>query len=147
MTYTNEKLIKRFVRGAENGKSNRMAIEALDNGWTLLWGYGWALYGARSPNEVVYIYMGWYGYSNTTSAHMNKLKDCAETVYGEAEPMDQLRVIVSDGLKFENYDFEEDCLIVENDSPRHKYNSLRHERPELKAIEDQNAQAPNGQAG
>lgn len=81
MTMSNDSLIKSFVRGDTSGKANRMAIEETDN-WTLLWGYGWALYAARrKDDETMFVYDGWNGYSQTTSTHMNKLKGEVKSNY------------------------------------------------------------------
>ncbi len=79
MTLSNEDLIKKFKRGATSGKSSRMEIQELRKDGefrgTILVGYGWAVYGHRTPNgNKVTVFSDWHGYSNTTSHHINLLE-------------------------------------------------------------------------
>lgn len=79
MTYSNAELIRRFSRGKKSGKACNMEIKKLEiNGkarGTVLVDYGWAILGHRSPKgRWITLFDGWYGYSNTTSSHLNKLR-------------------------------------------------------------------------
>lgn len=153
MTLTNKNLIGRFVKGMESGKCNRMAIEHVEEsrygeGWTFLWGYGWALYAARRKSDgAIWIYDGWYGHSQTTSTHMNELKGRAKARYGEARTEGEgVRVAVhGDSTEIMNTPAEGHVLTIVDDAPERDYGKLDADgRPELKNIDDRHVKGPNG---
>jgi hypothetical protein len=151
MSYTNDDLIQRFVRGRESGKANRMAIAEFE-GWTLLWGYGHALYGARSPDGTMYVYYGWYGRSNTTSTHMNKVKGKAKGEYGEPRnDGESVRVLVDGeggGEVVQEPPTGHVLIVVDDVRPGTSYGKLNAEgRPELEALDGRHVPSPNGYGG
>lgn len=151
MNYANDDLIERFVRGHEDGKANRMAIEARDD-WTFLWGYGHALYGARSPSGTLFVYDGWNGRSNTTSTHMNSLKGKAKSAYGEPrEDGDAMRVLVDGeggGEVTSAPPKGHVLIIVEDGRPGTNYGRLDDAgRRELSGFADTHVGAPSGYGG
>lgn len=148
MTYSNDSLIRRFVDGKTSGKCNRMAIEEHD-GWTYLWGYGHALYAARSPDGTLYVYYGWYGRSQTTSTHMNKLKGKAKGAYGEPRnDGESVRAVVDGegGAQVVQAPPQGHVLIVVEDGrPGMSYGRLdAADRAELKEVDDRALNAPSG---
>lgn len=76
---SNEQLVERFVRGFRKGESNRMEIRQ-DGNETIIVGYGHAIYARRKPNGNIILYDGWYGYSPTTSRHLNLIRPYADVV-------------------------------------------------------------------
>jgi hypothetical protein len=151
MTHTNDDVIRRFVQGKESGKANRMAIEERD-GWTFLWGYGHAMYGARSPDGTLYVYYGWYGRSNTTSTHMNKLKGKAKGAYGEPRNDGESVRVVVDGEGGANVEPEPPSghvlIVVDDGRPGTSYGQLDDAgRPELAEFDGRHLKAPNGYGG
>jgi len=84
MTISNSNLVSRFYNGDTSGKANRMEIEECDDGATVLWGYGWAVYAFRTPNGKVFKFNGWDGYSATTTKHMNLIYGAKVTEMDEA---------------------------------------------------------------
>jgi len=150
MGYTNAAVIRRFVRGETDGKCNRMAI-AEGEGWTFLWGYGHALYAARSPDETLFIYDGWYGYSRTTSTHLNTLKNAAKQVYGEPRRDGQYLRVVVDGDGGGDITHRpptgRDLIIVDRGQPGTSYGKLDTDRPELDAFEGRYVPSPSGYGG
>lgn len=146
--YTNEDLIRRFVRGGEDGEANNMAISECD-GWTLLWGYGHALYAARrKDDELLFVYNGWHGYSQTTSTHMGKLRATAKTAYGKPrEDGYEVRAVVTgDGqgkvLQAPPGGHE---LIIVDDRVGTSYGKLDAEgRPELSDLDGRYVPTPSG---
>lgn len=148
MTYSNDNLIRRFVDGETSGKCNRMAIAEYD-GWTLLWGYGHALYAARRKDDgLMFVYDGWYGRSQTTSTHLNKLKGKAKGRYGEPrDDGDGLRVLVGD----DSAQLEaappsgRQLIIVDEGQPGTSYGTLSAEgRPELSQWDGKHVPSPGG---
>lgn len=77
--YSNRDLIKRFRRGKSSGHACNMEIKELeiegeDRG-TILRGYEWAVYAHRTPNgKKITVFDDWYGYSVTTSKHINYVR-------------------------------------------------------------------------
>lgn len=148
MTLSNSNLIRRFVDGETSGKCNRMAIAEFE-GWTLLWGYGHALYAARRQDDgLLVVYDGWNGYSQTTSTHMNALTGKAEDRYGE--PTDdghQFRVVVDgegDGEILEEPP-RGHLLLVVDEAPGCEYGTLDAEgRPEIDAFDGRHVPSPDG---
>ena len=69
MTYKNAELVKRFHEKKTSGSSSRMHISQ-DDDLIILWGYGWAVY-AFWYKDYLFKCVGWYGYSSTTTSHMN----------------------------------------------------------------------------
>jgi hypothetical protein len=72
MTLSISELGKRFWQGKTTGKSARTKIiDRGDN--TYLVDYDWAILGSRNKQtgNVTY-YSGWYGYSRSTSSHINQ---------------------------------------------------------------------------
>lgn len=84
MTYNNSDLVSRFYNGKRSGQANSMEIEQCDDGSTVLWGYGWAVYAFRTPRGNVYKFTGWEGYSPTTTQHMNLIKGAKVTEIRES---------------------------------------------------------------
>lgn len=85
MTVANSTLVSRFYTGDESGKANRMEIKTADDGSTILWGYGWAIYALRTPTGTVYKFTGWEGHSSTTTQHMRLIRG-AEVKEVDAKP-------------------------------------------------------------
>ena len=148
MTYSNESLVRRFVDGETSGKCNRMAIAEFE-GWTLLWGYGHALYAARRQDDgLMFVYYGWYGRSETTSTHLNKLKGKAKGRYGE--PRDDgegLRVVVGDdSAELESAPPSGHRLVVVDEGrPGTSYGTLDAAgRPELEGFDGRHVPSPGG---
>ena len=78
MTFSNRELIRRFVEGKTSGKACNMEIREAD-GKTLLVGYGWARYAERQKDSgEITLFDGWYGYSSTTSRHVNMVRSHAD---------------------------------------------------------------------
>lgn len=150
MTYTNDTLIRRFVDGEESGKSNRMAIAAFE-GWTLLWGYGHALYAARRDDGCLFVYNGWNGRSQTTSTHMNALKSRAKGRYGEPTNDGQTVVAKVDGEgggQIVQRPPSGHILVIDDDArPGTSYGKLDAEgRAELTDLDGRHVPSPGGQA-
>jgi hypothetical protein len=147
MSYTNAELIRRFVQGENSGKCNRMAIAAFED-WTLLWGYGHALYAARRDDGALWVYDGWDGYSQTTSTHMGKVKGIAQEHYGEPTPDGKRMSVVVDGeggaevIQRPPSGF---MLMVVDADPGTDYGTLDAEgRPELAGLDGRHVQSPSG---
>jgi hypothetical protein len=70
MTLSNNDLTSRFYNGGGSGQANNMEIETFSDGSAILWGYGWAVYGFRTPNGKVFKFTGWEGYSQSTTQQM-----------------------------------------------------------------------------
>lgn len=81
MTTSNRQLIKNLLTGRHNNftdkKANSMMIREKD-GYTILEGYGHALYGLKKGGTVI-LFDDWYGYSSTTSSHLNRLRGMAKS--------------------------------------------------------------------
>jgi hypothetical protein len=84
MMDSNYSLVSRFQSGKETGKANRMEIEKADDGSTVLWGYGWAVYALRTPRGNVFKFTGWNGYSPTTTSHMSLISGAKVTEIDDA---------------------------------------------------------------
>lgn len=72
----NRAVVKHFVSGGKKGQSNSMYIAG-----NKLIGYGWAVYARRDKKGGRYyitLYDGWYGYSQTTSTHLNIIRPYAD---------------------------------------------------------------------
>jgi len=148
---TNDQVIERFVNGGESGKSNRMAIAEFED-WTLLWGYGHALYGVRRGDGSLFVYDGWDGYSRTTSSHMTKLKAKATSVYGEVHSAGQKLQAVVDGEGgaevVERPPGGHTLFIVHEGEIGKSYGRLKAQgRPELEELSDRHIPSPNGAGG
>lgn len=150
---SNDSLIKSFVRGDTSGKSNRMAIEETDN-WTLLWGYGWALYAARrKDDETLFVYDGWNGYSSTTSTHMNNLARKVKSNYPMRDhAKESLRAKVSVGPEETETEIETSeaegrvGVICPEADPRHKWGQMKtQDRDEISDLSG--VTAPEGGGG
>jgi hypothetical protein len=72
MTLSNSKLVSHYKHGGEKGQSNNMEIEK-DGGYTVVWGYDWAVYSIRTPDGNVFNFTGWSSYSKTSSMHLSLL--------------------------------------------------------------------------
>jgi len=76
MTISNNDLVKNFLTGRHNTahekNSNRMTIKEREN-HTIIEGYGHALYALKTGGTVV-LFDDWYGYSRTTSTHLNLIR-------------------------------------------------------------------------
>lgn len=134
-----------------SGKSNRMAIESAGD-WTFLWGYGHALYAARQDGGPLYIYDGWYGYSATTSKHLNALKSAAKSAYGEPREDGESVRVVTDGAGgtevVQAPPTGRTLIVVDDADPGTSYGRLDGKgRPELDHVEDRHLSAPNGYGG
>lgn len=64
MAYSHQEVRSRFERGETTGKGHNMHIEQ-HNDWTLLVGYGHAVYAARSPEGRIVTFLGWKNKSVT----------------------------------------------------------------------------------
>ena len=88
---TNNEIVQNFITGRHGTYTERNAhsqqIREKEN-HSILEGYGHALYGLKFGGTVV-IFNSWYGYSSTTSSHLNRLK-------GKAKSDEHLNVIVTD---------------------------------------------------
>lgn len=149
--YTNDEVIGRFVRGKTDGKSNRMAIVTFE-GWTLLWGYGHALYGARDRDSgTLFVYNGWHGRSSTTSSHINSLKRAAKNVYGEPRDGGMTVRVAADGTGEVDVEQEPprgyELVITDEGKPGTHYGKLSTSRPELQELTDRHVPSPNGYGG
>jgi len=146
---SNGDLIQRFVVGGTSGKCNRMAVAEFE-GWTLLWGFGHALYAARRQDDgMLVVYEGWHGRSQTTSTHINALTGKAEDRYGDP---------INDGVNFEvAVDGEGGAeileappkghvlIIVDDVRPGCNYGTLdAHGRAELSEFDGRHVPSPNG---
>lgn len=151
MTLTNANLIRRFVDGETSGKCNRMAISEFE-GWTLLWGYGHALYAARRQDDgLMFVYKGWYGRSQTTSTHLNKLTGKAKGHYGKpVEDGHRVRAVVDgegDGEIVQAPPSGHILIVVDEERPDTSYGKLDAEgRPELSELDGRYVPSPNGAA-
>jgi hypothetical protein len=96
MTLTNDTLAERFVRGHASGSSSRMSLARVDD-VTVVVGYGWAVYAAKSPGRY-YLFgdgyasdstaVGWSGYSSTTTKHIQTIKAALEEFAGDYSVVD-----------------------------------------------------------
>jgi hypothetical protein len=81
MTYKNNELIKRFMRGRNSGKACNMDIRELviddEVKGTILVDYDWAILAFRSKKGNITVFKSWKGYSHTTSTHLNKVLNMA----------------------------------------------------------------------
>lgn len=147
MTLTNEDLVRRFVQGGDSGKSNRMAIAAFED-WTLLWGYGWALYGARRDDGTLFVYDGWDGYSSTTSSHMTLLTSAATSAYGDSQDDGHSvkAVVDGDGGTVVTKEPPVGHVYIRIDAdPGTDYGRLdAPDRPELTDLDDRHVPSPDG---
>lgn len=77
---SNNDLIRNFLTGrhstAAERNSNRMKIKEREN-HTIIEGYGNALYAVKTGGTVI-LFDDWYGYSQTTSTHLNLIRRRAE---------------------------------------------------------------------
>jgi hypothetical protein len=73
---SNNDLVKNFLNGrhstASSRNANRMEIKEKEN-HTIIEGYGHALYCLKTGGTVV-LFDDWYGYSKTTSSHLNLIR-------------------------------------------------------------------------
>jgi len=151
MTYTNDEVIQRFVAGETEGKANRMAISERDE-WTFLWGYGHALYGARSPDGTLYVYDGWQGRSQTTSTHMNTLKGKAKKRYGDPRAKgEEIRAVIDGeggGSIVQTPAEGHELLIPTEARPATSWGTFDAEgRPELDRFDGKHVASPSGYDG
>lgn len=81
MTISNNDLVKNFLSGrhgtASSRKANRMEIKEREN-HTIIEGYGHALYALKTGGTVI-LFDDWYGYSSTTSTHLNLIRRKAKS--------------------------------------------------------------------
>lgn len=153
MSYTNADLVEHFVNGGTSGKCNRMAIEEdEENDATFLWGYGHALYAARlNGGDTLVLFNGWYGYSTTTSQHLNLVRRKAKAAYGEPKQAgENIRVQVSgDGVELlESPPAGRAFLVAEEGQPAMKYGTLKTEGWDLlDPWTDRRLNAPSGLSG
>ncbi len=77
-------LADRFARGETTGTASNMRIHE-DGDWTLLVGYGHAVYAARSPDGRIYVFDGWamrktrrWAGSQSTKGQMSQLRHIAD---------------------------------------------------------------------
>lgn len=150
MTLSNDSLIRRFVEGGDSGKCNRMAISR-EGDWTLLWGFGHALYAARKDEGPLFVYEGWYGRSQTTSTHLNNLKGKARKTYVEVDdPAKDVCVTVDGdgGAEIEGVINEVVLAVVEEGRPGLSYGRFgAGGRPELSHLSRRRIEAPSGTSG
>ncbi len=69
---SNEDVVRRFRHG-NSGSYNRLASIPITEEMHALVGYGYACYAVRHSDGRVTRYVGWKGYSNTTTQHLNLL--------------------------------------------------------------------------
>lgn len=82
MTFSNREIVSRFLHGRRSGQSSNMGIEDLrdrkysgvSSSGTILVDYGWACLAHRTPGGKITLFDDWYGYSVTTSSHINLIK-------------------------------------------------------------------------
>lgn len=91
MAYSNRDLVNRFANGKKSGQSSNMKIVKMPDGSTVLEGYDWAAYAWRKNNGSITVYNGWYGYSQSTSKHLNLVKPKADKVSQNDPETDDLR--------------------------------------------------------
>lgn len=65
MSYSQSDLAGRFAQGYTTGKASNVEIHELDDGSTVLVGYGHAVYAHRSAAGRITTYYGWYNSDNT----------------------------------------------------------------------------------
>jgi len=65
MAYSQSELGARFRNGATTGTASNVEIRELENGGTVLVGYGHAVYAYRSPSGHITSYLGWANSDNT----------------------------------------------------------------------------------
>jgi hypothetical protein len=82
---TNNELINNFTSGQyrdlkTDKECNNMKIIDRD-GFSIIEGYTHAMYSMKIKEKVI-VFDGWYGYSSTTSTHLNKIKRTARKEMG-----------------------------------------------------------------
>lgn len=150
--FRNDELVTRFVRGeaSDGDQACHMAISRYAD-WTLLWGYGWALYAALRDDGRLFVYNGWYGYSVTTSQHLGSLKAAARKRYGD--PIDaghQVRAVVDGqgGGAVVQGPIDGHHLSIVDAAPETSYGRLDADgRAELAEIDGGSVPSPKGYDG
>lgn len=96
MTYSNNTLARRFRNGESTGQSANMEIEQDSDGFSVVWGYEWAVYALRTPNGKTYAFDGWSDYSKSTNLHISLL-NCRQTtaINQRPESIDEARELIS----------------------------------------------------
>lgn len=95
MTYSNNDLARRFRNGAPNGQSANMEIEKDNDGFSVVWGYEWAVYAIRTPNGKTYAFAGWSNYSKSTNYHISMLNSRQTTAIDQRpESIEEARELV-----------------------------------------------------
>jgi len=101
---SNSNLINDFITGNYNPdnkqKANSMSIKEHGD-HSLLIGYGHAIYGLRTPEGRVHIFMSWYGRSTTTSSHLTRLERSCQGDYTVHNDKDRPQVLGSFAPKTE----------------------------------------------
>lgn len=68
-----KELAREFANGGRHGRASNVRIHDVAGGYTLLVGYGHAVYAARASDGYIVAYRDWHGYSPTTSSQMTKM--------------------------------------------------------------------------
>lgn len=92
MTLSNADLARRFRDGKTSGSSSNMEIRTLEineefRGMIVV-DYSWAVLAHRTPKgEKKTLFSDWYGYSTSTSAHINELDPHCNNEIGGIRPI------------------------------------------------------------
>lgn len=107
MAYAQAELGHRFRQGAESGKASNVEIQDFGD-YTALVGYEWAVYAVRNKESGKVIYFkGWYGYSQSTSCQISKLRLQNAFLRVDTKPQSRVRyepvdVVVDEDLSWED---------------------------------------------
>lgn len=82
MVVSQKRLGRAFRNGETNGKASNVEIRELENGGTVLVGYGHAVYAYRDPLGNVTAYMGWADQENTRTHAGTMSTKCQYTALG-----------------------------------------------------------------
>jgi len=69
----NRELIEKFVEGEQDIRTGNLSVVHIDT-FTLLVGYGHAVYAKRDVLGTIIVYDGWRTYSNTSARHLGVVR-------------------------------------------------------------------------
>jgi len=75
----NRELVERFVKGERDIRANSLSVISIDT-FTLLVGYGHAVYAKRDVLGNITVYDEWRTYSNTSARHLGLIRPYANMI-------------------------------------------------------------------
>lgn len=83
----NKELVDKFVKGEQVGRTNNLSIIHIDT-FTLLVGYGYAVYAKRSVFGDITVYDDWRTYSNASARHLGLIRPRAGLIVQRRAKLD-----------------------------------------------------------